>query len=785
MALALRSRELAESRALYAEAFEWSVCDGAVYNAAAVIYQLGLLERLLGNWVEASTRFRDALDRFERLVQDHPSARQAISMCHYYLGQALMRSQQSDAAVLHLDLAVQLNEAVGASTFCRAARTLRESLPADPSPGFQERGMASERPDPQNGAVARQPLSAVVCVASLTRAGGERLTGLIREDLNTAAPETVLRSIAIGDSGFDPERIGAPWNDPRLCAIVLSLEDGGLSDRGYVELLRWCLRRVARHEDFRLYVTPDGIQPFSPEATSCQHRDLLAELRDTVQFPTDWEALTRSVCGFVRNLEDIRRAARWTRLCRAFTMAASVLAAAVETLCFGFALLLVFWLPVWDRHATLREYAGSEWLVAWVCGIASVPFLTVVVHVFTRHGILPISLWRDRKRTYWLGSLAAFIGPHALGVPIRLGAPVSSIVLGIVLGFGMDAARRHGYSARRERRRVDPETISGRHGRLPAEMRRQSGPTFIDPWSCPVLPAEVPRVFISYSQDSAWGRARAEELERELDRVGAEYFRDVHMPEGGAWRRELNAYLGRATVLILLADGITVEHPWPAAEVEAALAGRAWTGLPHIIVITPPGQPRSNEDSWRWFPVFRAVLGKHEGNGETAPEILEYSPSLLQAVAFKLHPKAFRSVAVFPSWVTGFVRPLRVALWLVLNLWSSLCLPAAVLGLSVLIGDLWLHKSSAEWLSRHGLLPVMVLGGAALVGHAARFALFCRYQLRHPRAKIWTVFHTGMALVLSVVIAWWGHRTSAVVLGWGCAVCALSFAAAESAETAP
>jgi hypothetical protein len=785
IALALRSRDLAEARALYAEALDWSARRGAAYNVAAAIYQVGLLERLLGHWADAAARFRDALVHFEQLVQDHPSACEAISMCHYYLGQALVRSQQADAAAKHLELAIRLSEVVGSSAFCRAARTLRESLPADPSPPIQERSAASGRPQPREVPVRRQPLFAVIGLASLTRAGNERLTGLLREGLSTAAPGAVLRSIVIGDSGFDPEKSGAPWNDPRLCAVVLSLDDGGLSDPEYVELLRWCLRRVARHEDFRLYVTPYGNKPFSPEAVSGEQGDPLAELRDMVQFPADWEALTLSLCDFMRNREEIRRAARWTSLCRSAAMTTSILAAALEIFCVGCALFLVVWLPVWDPHATLREYTGWEWLVAWMCGIASVPFLTVIFHAFTRHGLFPVGLWRDRKRTAWLGALSSIIGPHALGVPIRAGAPLSSILLGIVLGLGIDAARRRGYSVKREHRGVDHMTIAGRHGRLPTEMRRQAGPTFINPWSCALLPAEVPRVFISYSRSSQWGLARAEELERELDRMGAEYFRDVHMPKGGAWRRELNAYLGRATVLILFADAITVEHPWPAAEVEAALAGRAWTGLPHIIVITPPGQPRPNEESWRWFPVFRAVLGEHEGGAETAPEILEDSPSLLQAVAFKLHPKAFRSDAVFPPRVTKMLRPLRGGLFLVLNLWSVLSLPAAALGLFVPLTDFSFHTNSAEWLARHGLLPAVVLGVAVLAGHSVRFVLFCRYQLRHPQAQGLTLFHTFTALLVMILVAWWGRHASAVVLGWSCVGCATAFAAARMGATQP
>lgn len=115
---------IAEIDALYDRALEASKTAGMPYNCAIISYQKGLLCRLIGDYRAAEAFFRQALHEFEASLPRHASARRSISMCHFYLGQALLRVGESDSAKKHLTLAVSLDEVLGDPARIRAAKSM-------------------------------------------------------------------------------------------------------------------------------------------------------------------------------------------------------------------------------------------------------------------------------------------------------------------------------------------------------------------------------------------------------------------------------------------------------------------------------------------------------------------------------------------------------------------------------------------------------------------------------------------------------------------------------------
>jgi TIR domain-containing protein len=495
--------------------------------------------------------------------------------------------------------------------------------------------------------------------------------------LRRSAPGATLVSSALGELELSGDPGIELRDDSRLCAVIIALERPGLTDARYVEFLRWSLANVAKRADFRLYIAPH-------EVASAELMFAGLEVDDAVQRVGDLAGLCRSLAAFLQDLRTTRNAMAWRDLRLRVQYVGGFAAVVLQALCLLVSVLLVFWLPVWNVHASLREYVGLEWLAALVCGVASVPFLSVLLYVFSRHGIPPVGMWRDRSVVLW-GFVASFLGPHTLGVPIRLRAPAGYILLGIAIGALLDAARRRKYGAQRERREVDPDAVAGRHGRLAPALRRQAGRSWINPWRCPLLPVKNARVFISYARESEWARRSADELEAELSSVGATFFRDTAIPPGGAWRRELNEHLGRATVVVALADDAGVTRAWPAAELEAALAGRALTGSPDIIVVRSSDLPRRSEDWWRWLPVFKQILAENEHQAETGPEVVEDSAAMPKAIAYKLHPRSYRSISVLPRWLARLLGTLWAGPRLALQLWGSI---GALYGILALLARL-------------------------------------------------------------------------------------------------
>jgi tetratricopeptide (TPR) repeat protein len=104
--------ELKEAKSLYSEALVICRQQGDGYNAAVVKYQIGLLYRLWGMPEEEIPCYEQALNQFEEQLSAHPNARLSISLSHFYLGQALIRTGREAKARSHLLMAEALDKSL-------------------------------------------------------------------------------------------------------------------------------------------------------------------------------------------------------------------------------------------------------------------------------------------------------------------------------------------------------------------------------------------------------------------------------------------------------------------------------------------------------------------------------------------------------------------------------------------------------------------------------------------------------------------------------------------------
>jgi len=627
----------------------------------------------------------------------------------------------------------------------------------------------------------------IVWVVSYTQYQSDEISGLLKNQFQAHHPIAQIVSTGLKQMGLAYHPQGALKDDPLLSTVVLVLERAGLLDECYVEFLRWCISRVASSDDFRLivYMLDIHLEDLMMTGAS-EDDDVLFQLVDTVQLSEsqDIHQICQQVLAHIQNLDNIRKEASWIRFRLSALSISGQIATAIQVACIFPALFLAFWLPVWNVNASLGTYAYLENYIFVICGIAGVPFLILLMYVYTRYGIFLLRMREDEWGILY-GALASFITPLTLLIPFRLHAPIMWILLSISLGFILDAVRRSGYIAQREKQPINPSTITERHGRLPKNLKKQAGPGWINPLRCPLMPVRDPRVFVSYTRGSSWAKQVLEELRHRLYSVGVKVFTDAEIPPGSNWRRELNHQISNCTVFVSIAELISVEREWPAAEAEAALKGRDLTGLPEIIVIKSPNLQQGIEDRWRWLPVFKAILHPNgsefeDGNGlEDKPHIFSYNETTAQAIAHKLHSRAYRTVSVIPSsWAEVLYRLWYLPAIILITIGSA----GAFAGFSavfILFLDKILGMNVSGWLLENGLLNLFFILCAIWIGFTARMTLETWFHSRNPNAVTLAAGHliaTGSLVALQLAWIWY---VDPLFIGGAIVISIFSFIAAD------
>lgn len=785
---------LAQAAELYQQSLRLCLQEGEEYNAAVVRHQLGLLKRLQGRFEEAVPCFEQALDGFRQSIGAKRNARSDLGVCHFYLGQAHLKAGDKRRARQHLESAIAVDEAIQDERRVDAAKTMLAECGEPVS--AEEPNLSSippslpvneQTPKTAEGEAGESlvPLSspATIWVVAQTDAARQATINIVREALAGLRGPFVVVDTALDGVAADGRPLGRPKGDPGLSAVVLIIEPSSLTDPSFLSLVQWSITEVATRDGFRLFPCLSGMGADDFEMEVNSGNEVLKRLVDTVQVEgtASPEALRRNLRAYLAHLQEIRNAGAWLRLRLTFSVLLGHFAAGLQILCVPVGAALVLWLPLWDTRATLRQFGGWEHWAALVCGVASFPFLMMGLFAYTRYGTFLYKMMRDPFGFLW-GFAFTFVGAPIFLSSVRIKAPVAWIVLGVVLGAMLDGARRAGLRAKRERRPVDPQSVARKHGRLPKHLREQAGPAWLNPLRCPLFPARTPKVFISYTRSSAWARRVAGSLAKYLSGMKVRAFLDQQdIPAGVSWRRALNHHLSRATAFVCLADSQSVERVWPAAEMEAALAGKHLIGLPQIIVLKEPNLPYAGKDTWSWLPAFRETVKSNGGSvAEGQPRVFVYSEAEPLAVAYAFHPDEFKSVSVFPAGLADLLHIAWTKVSALLLLLQSPAERVARFPILLLIAEAVPGVNSARWLSAAGLLPLVFLVVASLVGSFARWAVAARFQMRRERAAEAFCFYRDVAAIyFALLVVWGGREAPALLIGWAVVACVLGWSVAD------
>jgi TIR domain len=513
----------------------------------------------------------------------------------------------------------------------------------------------------------------------------------------------------------------APWH-PRLRAAVLILERKGLGDAGYRRWIEWAIAQVACREVFRLYVLLDGmtLEEFDRLA-SPGGDDVLARLRDTVQVTTaeQVEALRAHLLGYLERLDDLRDRALLRRLGQLATGVLGVLASAAQLACMAGIFAAGAALLSGPTPGLASRVADAKVAVALMLGLIGVPLALVLVFL-----VMNPEASSDRKKPKlfsFLGLIVIVTALTSFGVYRALRPPWDWVVLGAVAGLFVDGARRRARRARRTLYPVDCTRVARPGQGLPKLVRSGIRAGAINPLHAPLISSDVPRVFLSYTRSSTWGRELARSLHRELTSAGTVvYFDRDGIDEGSPWRHWMNEGVGRCNVFLALVDPISATREWTAAELEAGLVGRALTGEPEVVILEQVEAkigPR--------LPVFDAVLNPDEG--VTLSRLRVAGGTLLTLVG-QLRRDRYLSPAVLPGDVQGMIYALT-APWKVFLVWlGTMGTPAGLIAGALALLGCWMPLDVSRRLWAAGpLAPGAWLGGFWL-GFEARMMVAARFE---------------------------------------------------------
>jgi len=583
------------------------------------------------------------------------------------------------------------------------------------------------------------------CIQSL-----EKVHSSVERALNNRHGFTFHRVVLDGDVD--------PWNSGEVCGVVL---DGPVAIRGSSKpFLLWCLDQVAKRDDFRLWLTPWRDSPADGLKWTKAEQDLLERLEDTVQCPfgIEVEEICVQIAVYADLFEVIVKQSAWRKIQLRASALLGRTALVLQTVCWVSGTALALWLPIWDPHATLGRFRGWEGEVAVLSGVGGVPLLALLIYAYTRYGPLLGNMSQAPRGVFYAG-VASLVGPAILMIPFRLHAPGVWIVTGVLMGAMLDSIRRMSHRRYRASLTVDPDSVTPLHCRVPPELRVE-GTEWPNPWRIPLLPLKEPRIFVSYSRSSVWGNSVAHSLLKPLHSVGADCFFDNLIAPGENWRRALNRHLSEATVVVAVLDESTMGRKWPASEIEAALRGRQLTGAPEIIIIGSMSQGTATKEAWRWLPIFRELL-KPGSNGQPIFPVVSHDATTAQALAFRLHGRAYASPSLLPPAVGRIAEGLWVRLTAFLSIWAAACGVAGHMAFLV-AGAAVFGLDLGQWLAERKLCGVASVGATAWAFAALRHSLGARFAFFDIRAPGAFGAHRDAVIGLMILLLVWGKHLTAL-----------------------
>lgn len=547
-----------------------------------------------------------------------------------------------------------------------------------------------------------------------------------------------------------------------LTAVLFVVECDSLVQERFRHWIQWSIKKVIQREDFRVFVCLQGLTAENLMQMASGSDPLIADLLDTVQIPMDagYQVQISELATFINSLPKIRENITYRRWQSAITATTGTVACWVECLMAAVVLFCGTWVLMNSKVAM----GWPKWALCCVALSSGVMFSTLTV--ITLYFLNRLSTWHQvmRERTSQIQVfLVAFFGPWTIGLTERIGAPISWLVLGIVLGVLLDYARRGGLQARKFREKIDPDRIAATGHALPSALATVAMGRPPDARKCHLFQQRSAHAFISYTRSSPWACQIAVELNQKLLAAGVDCFLDRNvLVDGSNWRAQLNYHLASANVFVGLLDQHSIQRRWPAAELEKALKCRCINALPDIILVVEPGTCADELT----LPVFQCVLSGPKLNiTESRPRVIEFGPRTLSVLTGAFEPIRYASTGALPLGILYFLRiVLLPVLFVMVALGTASSMIGLFAGLLVLAKWIW-HGNLTPLLSgmTRSALGIMF---AYLIGFSFRLIFSSRYEVitKNVRALVKANVIGAIGLILFLVIIL--RNAEALVLGW-------------------
>jgi tetratricopeptide (TPR) repeat protein len=664
---------------------------------------------------------------------------------------------------------------------------LAEDAPASGIRGRDWRAEIAEEPEVEEGDSVASTSTIVVWLLSYSVEANEvYMAALERQLARGVVGRVLVRRAALGST--DPAQSILPRLEPeeRLCAALLVLEEEGLHHRVYLDWAAQCLQRVAGGEDFRLFAgapQPGRAVSEYERAAGTRGKGILEELADTVQLVGAGSASRAAsgstpspipvpspdeVCAacwaYLRQAEAVRAAALWRRVRMVMARSAGRLAYCAQVaaaLLVGLAALAGLAL---GPGSTLSQLVASHLeAVACLAGIVWFPVNTLPAYYLLR-GLRAMARM-PQERPDLVRLFVRFL-PASLGIGFlidRLRLPVSWFVLSIAAGGLIDHVRRVGVQGRRAGVSLRQcWQLRGEDGIAAALLIR--GANLVEhPMQVSLFPALRPRVFVSYARDTRWSAPMAHRLHRLLADQGTVSFIDWQgIGPGSSWWPVLNRSLGKTDVFVSLLDAEATTRPMVAAELLAALAARAQSGTPRLLILAGPDlDARNRRES---LPVFEAVLADSPlPASHRQVRIIPASEGTLRTVASGLRPAHYETTSVVPGEWAALLQFLAVPI-VSLGAMTEIAGPGA--GVLALL-EHWQRTQVAAFLDGWHLLGPACLLAGYLAGFAARLVASKAFEVGGVRRGLGPYGVYAFSCVgASALALGWANYLSPLLLGW-------------------
>ncbi len=627
-----------------------------------------------------------------------------------------------------------------------------------------------------------------------------RVNDIYMEELERQLGTGVSRKLRVYRGAFgsaDESQATLPQvaSDERLCGAILILEKEALRNNKYLRWADLCVSRVARSDDFRLFAGAPGSGSDLGEyerSAGLEGRQLIDEITQMVQFAVDDQESVRAalpavaapagptivpgpvevcseVLAYLQDVDGIRWAALWRKLRLSVAGTVGRLALLAQVAALSSLVLIASTYMVLGIESSLTQWVQDHReFVGLLVGILLFPLNTMPLF-FVLRGLRAMYTFPQRRPD--LFSLFILLMLTSMGLSFLVEwyeVPVSWILLGLCAGLILDHARRIGIYVRRARISLEKcLQSSGEMGPLGYLLAR--GVKMADhPLMTPLFPANRPRVFISYGRRLRWSEGVAHKLHQMLVDQGTVSFLDEGIGIGSSWRAALNRQIADADVLISVVQQETLRRKWVAAELIAAVVGRATSGSPRIVVLTPPGM-----EGWAArsvLPVFAAVIrdGLDTANPRK-PRVLRISGDSLVTIASGLRPAHYETASVIPAAWSLILRYLAMPVVGIGPLSTVLGLPA----LFFFYLEYWNKTNLGSFLAEWSLLEAACILGGYLAGFCARLVASTVFEMRRVRRRGPAIAHAMSCAGLAAIVILWCQDLAPLFIGWtitlGCA----------------